>query len=81
MVINGIADTSLIINDWAYIYLKSESAIVGEFYLRKEITFNYAMFQYECLKGTHHTIDTEGTIKIVKGSYDITSGVGKGIQI
>ena len=48
--------------------------------MRKEIIFNNAKYTYSCTSGSNHALDTEGTIKLVKGTYTINSGSGKGIQ-
>ena len=48
--------------------------------MRKEIIFNNAKYTYSCTSGANHALDTEGTIKLVKGTYTINSGNGKGIQ-
>ena len=80
MAINGTDDTSLTVNDNAYILITSTSNTVGGIYLRKAINFNNAKYTYSCENGVHHAIDSEGSIKLVKGEYVITSGNGKGIQ-
>ena len=33
-----------------------------------------------CPSGSHHALDTEGSITIVEGRYTLYSGNGKGIQ-
>lgn len=48
--------------------------------MRKEINFNNAKYTYSCTSGSEHAIDTEGTVKLVKGTFTINSGNGKGIQ-
>ena len=48
--------------------------------MRKEINFNNAKYTYSCTSGSKHAIDTEGTVKLVKGTFTINSGNGKGIQ-
>ena len=80
MAINGTDDTSLTVNDNANIVIISESTTVGGIYLKKEIIFNYAQYTYICQNGDHHAIDSEGSIKLIKGQFYIKSGNGKGIQ-
>ena len=80
MAINGTDSTSLTVNDGASITVQSSSTNAGGVYLRTSITFNNALYTYSCTSGENHAIDTEGTIKIVKGTYIINSGYGKGIQ-
>ena len=80
MAINGTEGTSLTVNDEANIIIGSTLSTTGGIYLRKSITFNDATFGYVAEKGTHHAIDSEGDIKIIKGKYNIKSGNGKGIQ-
>lgn len=81
MGINGTDETSLIINDGANIKISSSSTSVGGIYLRKSIMFNNAIYSYSIqTKEEYHAIDTEGSITMVKGTYNIVSGNGKGIQ-
>lgn len=80
MAINGTDSTSLTVNEGSTINIQSTSTNAGGIYLRTAITFNNAIFTYSCSNGGHHAIDTEGTIKLVKGTYNIISGGGKGIQ-
>ena len=80
MAINGTDSTSLTINGGPTIKISSSSTSVGGIYLRSSITFNNAIFTYSCTNGENHVIDSEGTIKIIKGTYTINSGEGKGIQ-
>ena len=80
MAINETEDTSLTVNEGPTINVESTSSTIGGIYLRKEINFNNAMYIYNCPNGKNHAIDTEGTIKLVKGKYSLTSGNGKGIQ-
>ena len=80
MAINGTDSTSLIVNDGPTINIESSLSNVGGIYLRKSITFNNAIFIYSCPNGGGHSIDTEGTIKLVKGTYNLNAGGGKGIQ-
>ena len=80
MAINGTEETSLTVNDGATIDISSESSDVGGIYLRKAITFNNAILLLNCPSGSHHALDTEGSITIVEGRYTIYSGNGKGIQ-
>ena len=43
--------------------------------------FNNAIYSYSIqTKEEYHAIDTEGSITMVKGTYNIVSGNGKGIQ-
>ena len=79
MAINGTEGTSLTVNDEANIIIGSTLSTTGGIYLRKSITFNDATFGYVAEKGTHHAIDSEGDIKIIKGQYNLVSGDGKGI--
>jgi len=80
MAINGTDDTSLTVNDGPTINIQSSSSNAGGIYMRKEIIFNNAKYTYSCTSGSNHALDTEGTIKLVKGTYTINSGSGKGIQ-
>ena len=79
MAINGTEGTSLTVNDEATIQIVSTLTTTGGIYLRKSITFNNAKIGYNAEKGTHHAIDSEGDIKIIKGQYNLVSGDGKGI--
>ena len=80
LAINGTEETSLTVNDGATIEISSESSDVGGIYLRKAITFNNAILLLNCPSGSHHALDTEGSITIVEGRYTLYSGNGKGIQ-
>ena len=80
MAINGTTGTSLIVNGGANINIESDSTTVGGIYLRNGITFNDAEFTFFCEEGAHHAIDSEGDIKIIKGTYELYPGNGKGIQ-
>ena len=80
MAINGTDSTSLTVNGGPTIKISSSSTNAGGIYLRSAITFNNAIFTYSCSNGENHAIDSEGTIKIIKGTYTINSGEGKGIQ-
>ena len=80
LAINGTEETSLTVNDGATIEISSESSEVGGIYLRKAITFNNAILLLNCPSGSHHALDTEGSITIVEGRYTLYSGNGKGIQ-
>ena len=80
MAINGTDSTSLTVNGGPTIKISSSSTNAGGIYLRSAITFNNAIFTYSCSNGENHAIDSEGTIKIIKGIYTINSGEGKGIQ-
>ena len=79
MAINGTDSTSLIVNDGPTINIESTSGYVGGIYLREAITFNNVIFKYSCSNGENHAIDSEGTIKLIKGTYNINSWEGKGI--
>ena len=80
MAINGTEGTSLTVNDGVEITIVPSSKEVGGIYLRKEINFNDAKLTYTCDECTNHAIDSEGDIKLVKGTYSLKSGKGKGIQ-
>ena len=80
MAINGTDSTSLTVNEGATINIQSSSGNVGGIYLRSSIIFNNAIFTYSCENGQNHALDSEGTIKIIKGTFNINSGDGKGIQ-
>ena len=80
MAINGTEGTSLTVNDGASISIASENNNIGGIYLRNGITFNNAVYTYSCPNGAYHAIDSESSIKIIKGKYNIISGNGKGIQ-
>ena len=79
MAINGTSSTSLTVNG-GNIKVTSSSSGVGGIYLRKEITFNDGTYTYSATSGTKHAIDSEGNINIIKGTYTLNSGNGKGIQ-
>ena len=79
MAINGTDSTSLTVNG-GKIFVSSSSSNVGGIYLRKEIIFNDCTYTYNAASGTKHAIDSEGNISIIKGSYTLNSGNGKGIQ-
>ena len=79
MAINGTSSTSLTVNG-GNIQVTSSSSGVGGIYLRKEITFNDCTYSYSATSGSNHAIDSEGNINIVKGTYTLNSGSGKGIQ-
>ena len=80
MAINGTDTTSLTVNGGPTINIQSSSTNAGGVYLRSAVTFNNAIFTYSCSSGENHAIDSEGTVKIVKGTYTLTAGNGKGIQ-
>ena len=79
MAINGTFSTSLTVNR-GIIYVSSSSSKAGGIYLRKQIIFNDCIYTYTAISGKNHAIDSEGNIIIVKGSYTLNSGNGKGIQ-
>ena len=68
------------VNDGATINMQSSSSNAGGVYLRSSITFNNVIYTYSCSSGKNHAIDSEGTIRLIKGKYTITQGSGKGIQ-
>ena len=74
MAINGTESISLTVNDGPTINIESSTSNVGGIYLRESITFNNAIFTYSCPNGGSHSIDTEGTIKLVKGTYNLNAG-------
>ena len=78
MAING-TDSTFLTMESGNIQITSSSK-VGGIYLRKGITFNGGTFSYIVESGIHHAIDTEGTITITKGAFNILSGNGKGLQ-
>ena len=80
MAINGTEGTSLIVNDGAEINIQSSSSNIGGIYLRDSIIFNNGIYTYSCSNGEAHALDTEGSIQLIKGKYNIISGNGKGIQ-
>ena len=80
MAINGTDGTSLTVSGGPTITVSSSSSSAGGIYLRDSITFNNAVYTYSCTSGTNHALDTEGDIKIIKGTYTLTPGNGKGIQ-
>ena len=89
MAINGSDETSLIVNDRAYIHIETQSKTIGGIYLGKSITFNNARLVYNGAKwglsyygqkGGNHAIESGGDIKIIKGYYNIASEKGKGIK-
>ena len=80
MAINGTNNTSLTVNDGITINIESSSSNAGGIYLRNTITFNNAIYTYSCPNGTNHAIDTEGEVRLIKGTFTLTSGEGKGIQ-
>ena len=88
MAINGTEDTSLIFNGGILNIKKEENEDnlnVGGIYLRKEIIFNDGIFNFNIpitvSEGKPpHAIDTEGSITIKKGTYNIISKEGKALQ-
>ena len=50
MAINGSDETSLIVNDRAYIHIETQSKTIGGIYLGKSITFNNARLVYNGAK-------------------------------
>ena len=69
------------------INIETEGTInVGGIYLRGGITFNDGNYNFRNSVTTtgsekpRHAIDSEGTIEIKKGTYNLISGQGKGIQ-
>ena len=79
MAINGTTSTSLIVNDGANINIESTSENVGCMYLRKAITFNDVILKCSAT-GDKYAIDSEGTIKLIQGTYTIGSSGSKGIH-
>ena len=80
MAINGTDTTSLTVSGGPTINIQSSSTNAWWVYLRDSVTFNNAIFTYSCSSGENHAIDSEGTVKLVKGTYTLTAGNGKGIQ-
>ena len=80
MAINGTDSTSLTVNGGT-IKVTSSSSNVGGIYLRKQITFNNCEYSYQATSGKNHAIDSEGNVVIKKGTYNLISGSGKGIQV
>ena len=80
MAINGEDSTSLTVNDGPTIKIESNSSDAGGIYIKKDITFNNAIFSYSCSIGENPAIKSEGSIKLIKGTYNINSGEAKGIQ-
>ena len=80
MAINGTDSTSLTVNGGT-IKVTSSSSNVGGIYLRKQITFNNCVYSYQATSGKNHAIDSEGNVVIKKGTYNLISGSGKGIQV
>jgi len=80
MAINGTNNTSLTVNDGITINIESSLSNAGGIYLRNTITFSNAIYTYNCPNGTNHAIDTEGEVRLIKGTFTLTSGEGKGIQ-
>ena len=85
MAINGTESTSLIVNSGT-INILSTAIGVGGIYLRKEIIFNDGIYNFNInIKTSNdekppHAMDTEGSITLKKGQYNIISGEGKGLQ-
>ena len=77
MAINGTDSTSLTVNDGATLNVHTFLSNGGGIYLRSSIIFNNA--RYTCT-ARKNAIDSEGTIKLIKGQYSLTSETGKGIQ-
>lgn len=77
MGINGTDSTSLTVNDGATLNINTFLSNGGGIYLRSSIIFNNA--HYTCT-ARKNAIDSEGTIKLIKGQYSLTSESGKGIQ-
>ena len=78
MAING-TDSTFLTMESGNIQITSSSK-VGGIYLRKGITFNGGTFSYNVESGIHHAIDTGGSITITKGTFNVISGNGKGLQ-
>ena len=79
MGINGTTSTSLIVNDGPTIKIQSTSGNIGCIYLRKAITFNDVILKCSAT-GDKYAIDSEGTIKLIQGTYTIGSSGSKGIH-
>ena len=85
MAINGTESSSLTVNGGT-INISSSALGVGGIYLRKEIIFNSGIYNFNInIKASNnekppHAIDTEGSITLKKGKYNIISGEGKGLQ-
>lgn len=78
--IYGLTSTSLIVNDGANIKISSNSTNIGGIYLINSIIFNNAVFTYSCKNGRNNTIFAKDEIRIIKGKYNIKSGLGKAIE-
>ena len=85
MAINGTESSSLTVNGGT-INIRSTATGVGGIYLRKEIIFNNGIYNFDInIKASNnekppHAIDTEGSITLKKGKFNINSGEGKGLQ-
>lgn len=83
MAINGTESSSLTVNS-GEIIIESTSTDVGGIHLNKEIIFNNAIFKFTLNNVNHlhplHAIDSDGSIIIKNGTYDIISGEGIGLQ-
>ena len=79
MGINWTTSTSLIVNDGPTIKIQSTSGNIGCIYLRKAITFNDVILKCSAT-GDKYAIDSEGTIKLIQGTYTIGSSGSKGIH-
>ena len=80
MAIYGITGTSLNVNDGANIKISSSLSTIGGIYVLGIITFNNAIFTHNCPNGRYSAIYVQGDVYIIKGTYNISSGRGLGIN-
>ena len=71
-------NTLLIVNDGVIINISGESDI-GGIYLRKDIIFNNTIYNFNCKKSADEALYSKGTIKLIKGKYNLNLKGSNGI--
>ena len=49
-------------------------------YLRKEIIFNNAIYNFNCSKSADEALYSKGTVKLIKGKYNLNLKGANGIK-